>query len=305
VSRFVPANGARFHVVEAGRGPIVILLHGFPQTWWSWRHQLAPLAEAGYRAIAMDLRGYGDSDKTPRGYDPMTLAADVAATVKSLGARDAVVVGQGWGGYVAWTVAARHPGVVRGLCPVSAPHPLEMLASTRAVLRRRPLIHLLSMQVPWLPERRIKRGSYLARHLQAWSSPANRYPSEQEVDYYRSALSKWPSPHCALEYHRWLFRSRLRADGRAYHRLMRTAVAADVLSISGADDAAVPGSVTARSSRHVTGRYAHAVIADAGHFVPEERPDATTAALLGWLRELDGLSSDPIKQVAVAPQARS
>ena len=114
--RFVAANGARFHVVEAhspasraGSAPVVVLLHGFPHDWWSWRHQLTPLAEAGYRAIAMDLRGYGDSDKTPRGYDPMTLAADVAGTIRSLGARDAVVVGLGWGGYVAWTVAAGTP----------------------------------------------------------------------------------------------------------------------------------------------------------------------------------------------------
>ena len=77
------------------------------------------------------------------------------------------------------------------------------------------------MQVPWLPERRIMRGRYLAEHLQAWSSPANAYPSAEEVEHYRAALSKWPSPHCALEYHRWLLRSRLRADGRAFNRLMR------------------------------------------------------------------------------------
>ena len=175
-----------------------VLLHGFPHDWWSWRHQLAPLAEAGYRAIAMDLRGYGDSDKTPRGYDPMTLAADVAGTIRSLGARDAVVAGLGWGGYVAWTVAAAHPDVVRGLCAVSAPHPLEMLTTSRRALSRRALIHLASMQVPWLPERRIMRGPYLARHLKTWSSPSTDYPSQAEVAYYRAALSKWPAPHCAL-----------------------------------------------------------------------------------------------------------
>ena len=85
--RFVSANGARFHVAEAGDGPLVLLLHGFPQFWWAWRHQMPALADAGYRVAAMDLRGYGACDKPPRGYDPLTLAADVAGVIRSLGER--------------------------------------------------------------------------------------------------------------------------------------------------------------------------------------------------------------------------
>ena len=83
--RFVSANGARFHVAEQGEGPLVLLLHGFPQFWWAWRHQMPALADAGYRVAAMDLRGYGASDKPPRGYDTFTLAADVASVIRSLG----------------------------------------------------------------------------------------------------------------------------------------------------------------------------------------------------------------------------
>ena len=83
--RFVAANGARFHVAEQGQGPLVLLLHGFPQFWWAWRHQMGALAEAGYRACAMDLRGYGASDKPPRGYDTRTSSADVASVIRSLG----------------------------------------------------------------------------------------------------------------------------------------------------------------------------------------------------------------------------
>ena len=108
-SRLVAANGARFHVVEAGSGPGRAAAARLPADLVVVAAPADPLAEAGYRAIAMDLRGYGDSDKTPRGYDPMTLAADVAGTIRSLGVRDAVVVGQGWGGYVGWTVAAGAP----------------------------------------------------------------------------------------------------------------------------------------------------------------------------------------------------
>ena len=104
--RDLSANGVRLHVAEAGEGPLVLLLHGFPEFWWAWRAQLPALAAAGFRAVAPDLRGYGGSDKPPRGYDLPTAASDVAALVRALGERDAVVVGHDWGGLVAWTMAA-------------------------------------------------------------------------------------------------------------------------------------------------------------------------------------------------------
>ncbi|MFC7574096.1 alpha/beta fold hydrolase [Klenkia terrae] len=113
----------RLHAAEAGEGPLVLLVHGYPQFWWAWRHQLVALAEAGYRAVAVDLRGYGGSDKPPRGYDLPTLSADVAAVVRALGEPDAVVVGHDWGGLVGWTMAALHPRTVRGLVVVSSAHP--------------------------------------------------------------------------------------------------------------------------------------------------------------------------------------
>jgi pimeloyl-ACP methyl ester carboxylesterase len=154
--RNVAANGARFHVVEAGSGPLVLLLHGFPMYWWTWRSQLTAIAAAGYRAVAMDLRGYGGSDHTPHGYDPMSLAADVAGVVRSLGEPDAVIVGHGWGGLLAWTASAMHPHVVRGIVPVSMPHPQrlrEAMMSDRA--QRRAASYVYGFQVPLLPERRL------------------------------------------------------------------------------------------------------------------------------------------------------
>ena len=122
--RDVSANGIRLHVAEAGTGPLVVLLHGFPQFWWSWRHQMLALAAGGFRAVAPDLRGYGASDKPPRGYDALTLAADIAGLVRALGERDAVIVGHDWGAQIAWTMAAVQPRVVRRLVVASVPHPL-------------------------------------------------------------------------------------------------------------------------------------------------------------------------------------
>src|SRR6266513_3593698 len=127
--RSISANGTRFHAAESGDGPLVLLLHGFPEFWWSWRYQLPSLARAGFRAVAADLRGYGGSDKPPRGYDLVTAASDVAGLVRSLGEANAVVVGHDWGGLVAWTMATYFPKVVRRLAVVSVADPLRMRAT--------------------------------------------------------------------------------------------------------------------------------------------------------------------------------
>src|SRR5215472_206477 len=127
--RSVSANGTRFHVVTSGEGPLVLLLHGFPEFWWTWRQQLVSLSEAGYRAVAADLRGYGGSDKPPRGYDLMTAAADAAGLIRALGEANAVVVGHDWGGLAAWTLAVYFPKAVRRLSVVSMAHPLQMRAA--------------------------------------------------------------------------------------------------------------------------------------------------------------------------------
>ena len=140
--RFVSANGSRFHVVEAGTGPMVLFLHGFPEFWWAWQQQLRAVAEAGFRAVAVDMRGYGASDKPPRGYDGYTMAADVTGLIRALGERSADLVGAGYGGMMAWTTAAFHPqdGTPPDRLRRGAPAaPARRRSSpTRAGRRRRP-----------------------------------------------------------------------------------------------------------------------------------------------------------------------
>jgi pimeloyl-ACP methyl ester carboxylesterase len=292
--RYVAANGSRFHVAElapeAGStrvgAPLVVLLHGFPEFWWTWRSQLPALAAAGFLAVAMDLRGYGGSDKPPRGYDPFTLAADVSGVVKALGAEQAIVVGHGWGGYVGWAAAALHAREVAGLCAVAAPHPLTMLRSLgggRSVAMR----HVLSVQLPLLPERRLSDplGAAVARHLRGWSGTAS-FPDAETAATYQRAIGIWPAAHCALEYHRWLFRSRLRADGRAFSRAMRSAVPQPVLAVAGGADPALPAALAGRSAAYVTGRFDVEVLDGLGHFPHEEDHDRFTGVLLGWLDAL-------------------
>jgi len=284
--RYVAANGARFHLAEMGAGPLVVLLHGFPEFWWTWREHLPVLAGAGHRVAAMDLRGYGGSDKTPRGYDPATLAQDVSGVIKALGARDAVVVGHGWGGYVAWATAARHPSEVSAVAALSAPHPAVMLRALRRGRRVGALGHVLAMQVPMLPERRLAdpASGFLAGHLRGWSGTAH-FPSEQVVDTYQAAISLWPASHCALEYHRWLVRSYWRSDGRRFVGRLKQPVAAPVLQLHGTADRSMLPRTARGSDAYVSAPYEWHDVVGAGHFPHEEAVEEFNATLLRWLDE--------------------
>ena len=286
--RDVSAHGARFHIVEAGEGPTVILLHGFPTFWWTWRHQLVSLANAGFRAIAMDLRGYGGSDHTPRGYNPVSLSEDVGAVIRSLGEQDAVVVGHGWGGFIAWSMGVFEPEVTRAIAPVGMPHPRQL---RRAIVRdraqRRASRYAIGLQWPWVPERSLTRGhaERIGTMLRAWSSSPH-WPDPATTDIYRTVFTLWPTAHCAIEYHRWALRSVLRSDGIRYNSQMRTPLDLPVLQIHGADDPAILVSSISGSGHWVSGDYEQALLPGLGHFPHEESPSAFDAALLPWLRRI-------------------
>ena len=284
----VAANGARFHVATAGEGPLVLLLHGFPQFWWSWRHQLPTLAAAGYRAAAMDLRGFGASDKPPRGYDPRTLAEDASGVIRSLGARDAVVVGQGLGGLVAWTLAVVHPRQVRRLVAVSMPHPRRLRRAYLTDARQvRASAHVLGYQRPLLPERGLlaDEAREVADLLGHWSGPG--FPDQATAARYREAAQIPGVAHCALECYRWLVRSVPRPDGLRYARRMSSPVTVPTLQVHGGLDRCILPSSAQGSGRYVEASYRFALVPDAGHFVPEERPEAFDDLLLGWLSQPD------------------
>jgi pimeloyl-ACP methyl ester carboxylesterase len=280
-----------------GEGPLVLLLHGFPEFWWTWRHQLPLLAAAGYRAVAADLRGYGGSDKPPRGYDLITAAADAAGLIRALGEANATVVGHDWGGLTAWTLAAYFPKSVRRLAVVSMAHPLRMrarvLASplriTQSLTERsgeaRRDGYPLAFQVPMFPERQLIRdgGALVGSLLSAWSAPG--WPDQETARTYQRAMRIPPVAHTSLEYPRWFVRSTFRPDGLRYARHMRSPVTAPVLHLHGAADSCITPQTARGAGRYVEGPYRWKVIDGAGHFPHEERPEAFDAELLGWLAD--------------------
>lgn len=283
--RDISANGIRLHVAEAGSGPLVLLLHGFPEFWWSWRHQLVSLSAAGFRVAAMDLRGYGGSDKPPRGYDLVTLAGDAAGLVRALGEANAIVVGHDWGGLLAWTMAVYQPKVIQRLVVVSAPHPLRLRQAIRTGLRTQAwaVRHSLGFQLPMWPERRLVRddAALVGHLLRSWSGPG--WPDEHTERIFRQAFQIPGVAHSAMEYHRWLVRSLARPDGIRYARRMRTPVQAPTLQLHGALDGFTLPSTAQGSGRYVTAPYRWRLIDGTGHFPHEEDPEAFDEALLSWL----------------------
>src|SRR5688572_13085585 len=214
--RDVSANGTRFHVAEAGSGPLVLLLHGFPEFWWCWRHQLVGLSDAGLRAVAPDLRGYGASDKPPEGYDAFTLAADVAGLVRALGEQRALIVGHDWGAAIGWVVAALHPDVVERLVVLGTAHPLRHREAAFADPRGqfKASTYMLGAQTPWLAERALVKhdARRVGDLLDAWSGKPG-WPGEDVRTVYRQAMLIPGVAHSALEYYRWWVRSLARPTG--------------------------------------------------------------------------------------------
>ena len=202
---YAEVGDVKLHYVEAGNGPLVLLLHGFPEFWYGWRQQIAPLVKAGFRVVAPDLRGYNLSSK-PDGAGAYTAdkpAADIRGLIRELGAESAMVVGHDWGGSVAWTLAMNHPEVVDRLAILNAAHPRKLnegLKSPRQLLRS---WYFFFFQFPKLPEHhagarnwrffkrflRDARPPYTAeeldRYVEAWSQPG---AATGMIDYYRAAV---------------------------------------------------------------------------------------------------------------------
>lgn len=282
------ANGIRLHIAEAGRGPTVLLLHGFAEFWWAWRHQLLSLAEAGFHAVAADLRGYGDSDKTPRGYDGWTLAGDIAGLVRALGERRAHLVGHAWGGLLAWTAAALHPRLVESVSVLGGAHPLAIRS---AVARRSAQAcafgHLFRFQIPMAPERRLVANGAAAVEdlMRSWSGPewARTEDFAEAAKAFRQAMQVPGVAHSALEYYRWAFRAQFRGEGRRFKAAVDGRVSAPVLQLHGdADTCVLPD--TARASAPWQGPGSRfELLAGVGHYPHLEDPERTTKALLTFL----------------------
>jgi pimeloyl-ACP methyl ester carboxylesterase len=277
--RFVQTNGVRLHVVEAGpdEGPPVMLLHGFPELWYGWRNQIGSLAEAGFRVIVPDQRGYNTSDK-PAGvqaYRTDTLAADVAGLLDALGLARASVVGHDWGGAVAWWLALARPERVSRLGILNVPHPAVMrrhlTSSPRQMLRS---WYVFFFQVPRLPERFLARDGF-ARLSRAVRGGRRGTCTDEDLAVYREA---WAQPGALTAMVNW-YRAALRSAGA---RLPRLRVGVETLVLWGARDRFL-GSEMAGASAALCDHGRLERFEKATHWLQHDETDAVNDRLVRFL----------------------
>ncbi len=201
----VTTNGVNLHVAQIGPqdGPLLILLHGFPEFWYGWHAHLQPFAEAGYRVWAPDQRGYNLSDK-PRGiaaYQIDTLANDIVGLIDAAGREQAFVVGHDWGAAVAWWLALRHPERVQKLGILNVPHPVVLTSFLRHNLGQlRKSWYIFFFQIPNLPERLIARDNWAFGVRSLKGSSRRGTFSDADLDLYRRA---WAQPGAITSMINW------------------------------------------------------------------------------------------------------
>lgn len=198
-------NGVRLHYVEAGTGPLVLLLHGFPEFWYEWRLQIPALAAAGFRVVAPDLRGYGQSEK-PRGicgYRVEVLVADVVGLIRHLGAERASLVGHDWGGVIAWYFAMLHPERLERLAVLNAPHPAAFARELRTPDQLRRSAYAFAFQLPWLPELLLRAGDFrlLERVLRTEPLRPGAF-SDRDIERYEEAWREPGALRAMTDYYR-------------------------------------------------------------------------------------------------------
>lgn len=215
--RYAVVKGLRLHYVEAGAGPLVVLLHGFPEFWYSWRQQIPALAAAGFRVIALDLRGYNESDK-PAGvhhYRLELLVRDVVGIVRHAGVERAHIVGHDWGGAIAWQVAIEHPEVVDRLAILNAPHPAALERELRGPRQWLRSWYILFFQLPWLPEWLWQRGdqALIERVFRQEPVRPDAFTAE-DIAHYKRAFAQPGALTAAINYYRAALRQRRRMTRR-------------------------------------------------------------------------------------------
>jgi len=271
-------NGVTVHAVRAGEGsdPLVVLLHGFPDFWYGWRHQIEALADAGFRVLVPDGRGYNLSEKPAgiRSYRVAELSADIAGLIAAESGERAHVVGHDWGGGVAWDLALRHPKMVDRLGVVNAPHPTAFRSALASDLRQIARSWYMGfLQLPRLPEWYLGRSgaANVIGILRQGSGPGAFDPGE--LDHYREAWQHPGAIRGAVNYYRAL---------RHYEAPPRETVSAPTLILWGENDRALgAGLVDASAAYCADARLER--FPEGSHWVHREHREAVNGRLIAHL----------------------
>jgi epoxide hydrolase 4 len=280
--RFIETNNIRLHCVVQGEGDLVILLHGFPEFWYSWRHQIPALAKH-FKVVVPDLRGYNDSDKPKGGYDLDTLSADIGGLVKSLGYLKAHVVGHDWGGAIAWNLAQKFPDLLDRLAVLNAPHPqrlVQELGSNLDQLRRS--WYLLALQIPALPEWLIQQNlPNIVKTLFQDQAVRKGAFTQRDTELYQAALEKPGALSAVLGSYRQLFSPQAWLANWGREQLPITV---PTLVLWGEDDVFFTPKLMEGIDSLVAAPLQLKLLSQCGHWVQQEAPQTVNRELLDFLR---------------------
>jgi pimeloyl-ACP methyl ester carboxylesterase len=272
--RRVSVGAVTLHVVECGEGPAVLLLHGFPELWFAWHRLLPALAQAGFRAVAPDLRGYGASDKPVpiAAYRSELLLEDIRALVDELELGPIRLVGHDWGASLAFAFAAQHPDLVSRLVILNGAHPKrlrEELGSFEQALRSS---YMLLFQLPWLPEWLLRKRAVVARIFRESSVNTGAF-SDDDIERYVAALRVPRAARSMVNYYRAAFRFPLRVE---------RSIVAPTLVIWGEQDPALSVRNLDRLSE-LAPELTILRVPNAGHFVHHEEPELVIERMRDFL----------------------
>jgi len=282
---FTDVNGIRLHYVTQGVGKLVVLLHGFPEFWYSWRHQIPALA-AHFKVVAPDLRGYNESDK-PLGvanYRIDLLTADVMGLIRSFGEEQAIIVGHDWGGGVAWTFAADYPQATERLIVMNCPHPAAFQKQIRANFRQlRRSWYMFFFQFPWLPEWLIRnnRRFFIERAFRGMAIRKEAF-TDEDLARFVEAMVKPGVLTAAINYYRAAFREFIHRGERQFAQIV-----CPTLLIWGEEDVALGKELTSNMEEYFTNRFEVKYIPRCSHWVQQEQPELVNQYMLEFL-------SDPV-----------
>ncbi len=310
--RRVATNGITLNIAEAGEGPLVLLLHGFPESWYSWRHQFAPLVDAGYHVVAPDMRGYGKSDRPTEitDYCQSEVVADIIGLIPALGHKTAIVIGHDWGAPTAWATALHHADVVRAVGGLSVPFmprsPVQPMPMLREMFKGQ-FFYQLYFQEPGVAEAEfeadIRRSLRKFLILGGGETDLASLPVRSEHD---DMLSGLPEPETLpswlseadLDFYAGEFtRSGMRGPINYYrnHDLYweRTAgapmtIRQPAMFVAGTNDGVVMMAAAAieMMPHFVTDLRINAMIPGIGHWTQQEAPDAVNAHILDFLKQV-------------------
>jgi pimeloyl-ACP methyl ester carboxylesterase len=297
--RTIDTNGIKMHIAEAGQGSLVLLLHGFPELWYSWRHQLPALAAAGYHAVAPDIRGYGGTD-APAEVESYTMrnhTADAVGILDALGEKTAVVIGHDWGAPMAWHCALLHPERFTAVVALSVPHmprgpaaPIQLMKQVFA----NNFFYILYFQEPGLAEAEleadVRRSMRLLLYSASGDAPqgAARSQKPKEAPW----LTEADLDYFTSEFKRTGFRgglNRYRNMDRDWYDLPQLAYAKvqqPALFITGDRDLVLAFSSIDAMKASVPNLRRMVTLAGCGHWTQQERPAEVNAALIEFLEEV-------------------